>query len=141
MTQVLPLTKIALAASTHRRAVIENLVGHRDAGEVPALMPGLPAGLTPRRTPQTFRRRRLGQPVRRRRPRRVPGVLRQPALQIRHLSLQPNDLGAQPLDNPSLLDHQGRELLVGRPIQVHITQFAAKPPTPTPPEQSPWAEL
>ena len=112
MTQVLPVTKITLAASTHRRTVIDDLIGHRDLSEVPALVAGLAAPLTPRRAPQTFRRRRLGQSVRGRGPRGIPGVLRQPTLQFRHLRLQPGDLGPQRFDPHGLLDHQGGKLLI-----------------------------
>lgn len=102
-------------------------------------MTRLPARPTARRTTQALRGGWLRQPIRGRRPRRIPGVLRKPTLQIRDLRLQPRDLTTQPLDHRSLLNHQRRELPIRRPTQVHITQFAAQPPTPTPPEQSPDA--
>src|SRR5580704_12934370 len=102
-----------------------------------ALMTRLPARLAARRTTQAFRCRRLRKPIGGRRPRRITRVLRKPTLQIGDLRPQPRDLTTQLLDHRGLLGHQHRELLIRRPTQVHITQFAAQPPTPTPPEQSP----
>ncbi|HVC06993.1 MAG TPA: hypothetical protein VND98_05350, partial [Solirubrobacterales bacterium] len=46
------------------------------------------------------------------------------------------DLGPQLLDHRGLLNHQCRKLLIRRPIAVHIIQFAAQRPRPTPSEQS-----
>lgn len=66
--------------------------------QVPAPMALLTARLATRRAPQTFRRR-LGQPIRGRRPRRVPRVLSQPPLQIKNLS-------PERLDHRSLLEDQ-----------------------------------
>ena len=99
-------------------------------------MARLPARFAARGAAQAFRCRRLRKPIRGRRPRRITRVLRKPTLQIGDLRPQPRDLTTQPLDHRSLLGHQHREMLIRRPTQVHITKFAAQPPTPTPPEQS-----
>jgi hypothetical protein len=47
MTQLLTVTKITLAASAHRRAMIDDLIRHSDLSEMPALMTGLTARLAP----------------------------------------------------------------------------------------------
>ena len=97
-----------------------------------------PRKFATRRTPQTLRRR-LREPIRRRRPRRVPRVLRQTPLQLGHLGVQLHDPHPQLLNQSRLLNHQPRELLKRKATRRHRKQFAAQPEVPSPPEQSPWA--
>jgi hypothetical protein len=131
MPDILLIAELALTAGTYQRNVIDDLIGHRDLLQTPTLMALLPARLAPRRTPQTPRRG-LGEPIRRRRPRRIPRVLSQPPLQLNDLRAQPSDLNPELLDHRSLLDHQSGKLPIRRLAARHITTFAASPPPPAP---------
>src|SRR6266545_7419318 len=74
--------------------MLDLLIGDRDRLKPRPLMPRLAALRPPRRPPQTALasiRRRLGQPVRGRRPRRVARVRRKPHTQLSHLGLEPGD--------------------------------------------------
>ena len=140
MPDVVPVIKIALATLAHQWHVIDDLLRHTDLRKMPARMALLPARLATRRTPQTLWRR-LGETIRGRRPRRVAGVLSQAALEIGELCPELSDLRPQALDHTGLLNNQRGELIIRRPTRVHITQFAAQQPTPTPPEQSHYQAL
>jgi len=129
MANIDTVTQITVTSAADPGNVIDDLVGHRDLRQMPAIMAGLAARLAARRAPQALGLR-FGKTIRGRRPRRVAGVLRQPPLQL-------NNLGLKPLDRRRLLNHQSRKLVIRRAAQGHITQFAAANPTPTPPEQSP----
>ena len=73
--------QIAAAARAALGRMPDNLVGALDPLQMMAAVTGLAARLATRRPPQTARHRRLGIPIRRRRPRRVTRVLRQPRTQ------------------------------------------------------------
>ena len=88
--------------------------------------PSWPPRFATRRTPQALRCRWLGQPVRRRRGRRVARVPGQLALQLRDLRLELHDPTMKLRDHRGLLDHQPGELLIRRPPQRHII-FANQP--------------
>jgi hypothetical protein len=136
MPGILPVDEISLAAGAAHRDVINDLIWHRDHLQPPSRMTGLTTRLATRRTPQALLRRRLGQPIRGRRPRRITRVLRQPTLELHHLRLQLSDLALQPPDRRRLLNHERRKLLIGRPPGGHITMFALTDPVPARPEQS-----
>src|ERR1019366_4981839 len=88
----------AAAALAALRLMRHNHVRHRDLGEVMTLATRLPARLTPRPPPLRTRRRRLGQPIRRRRLRRIPRALLQSRLQLRNPRLQHGYLTLQSLN-------------------------------------------
>jgi len=136
MANIDTVTQITVTSAADPGNVIDDLVGHRDLRQMPAIMAGLTPRLAARRAPQALGRR-FGKTIRRRRTRRVAGILRQPPLQLNDLSTKLNDLDPKPLDRRRLLNHQSGKLLIRRTAQGHITQFAAANPTPTPPEQSP----
>jgi hypothetical protein len=136
LAHYLTVGEIATATLALRRDIPDHLIRTLDPLQMTPLVTGLPTRLATRRAAQALRCGRLRQPIQGRQARRIPGVLHKPTLQILDVRLQLNDLSTQLLDDNSLLHHQDRELLVGRTTQVHITQFAAQLPTPTPPEQS-----
>ena len=130
VTQTLP------AAAACRRDMIDDIVRRCDLSQMAALVTRLAAGLAPRRTPQALGRR-LGQSVRRRRPRRVTRVLRKAPRQLGRLGLELNDALLKPLNGRGLLDHKRSELLIRRARERHITTFEDTRIRPAPPEQSP----
>lgn len=134
--------RAAILIEYHR--MDENPIWRRDLRQMPTRMAALPAGLAPRRTPQTLRRRRrrFGQPIRGRRPRRVPRVAAQPSLQPSDLGLQPNDLALR----RSIVAACSTTNAASCPIrrlrrQGHITTFPANGPIPAPPEQLRFAMI
>lgn len=136
MTDILTSRQIRAAARAERRDVINDLVRHRDLLQMPARMAALAARLAARRAAQALRRRRLREPIRRRRPRRVARVLHQPPPQLSDLSPKLDHLDLEPLDRRRLLSHQRSQLLIRREARRHTNRFAAAPPVPAQPEQS-----
>lgn len=124
LTDRLAIGQIPAAAMTCLRHMHDHLVGLLNTLKMTTLMAGLAARLAARPAPQTLRCRRLGQPVRRRRPRGVPRVLRQLPLQI-------SDLGPQLHDQRRLLNNQRLKLLPRQPHKGHTTRFATPPLPPT----------
>jgi hypothetical protein len=112
-----------MTTSTDQRDVIHDTVWDGDLLKMAARMALLAARFAAGGTAQTLDRR-LGQPIRGRRPRRVPRVLRQPPLELSDLDPQLSDLPLKPLDHRGLLHNEHRELLIRRRGPVHITTFA-----------------
>jgi hypothetical protein len=105
--------QVRAAACTGARLVEYHLIGLGDLPQGAALVPGLTAGLAPRPAAQRLRRR-LVQPVGRRRLRRVPRRGGQLPLQLRDLRILLGDPRLQLRDHPLLRGHERYQLLVGR---------------------------
>ena len=134
MPDILASGQISMAALTDRREVIDDLIGRRNRLQMLARVPGLPAPLTTRRPPQSPRRRSR-QPIRRRRPRRVPRIRTQPALELSNLTLELRHAHVKPPDRRSLLNHQLREVPIGRSARRHTAIFDVNTGVPSQPEQ------
>ena len=124
------------AARAARRRVPDDLVRVGDRRQRPAPVTGLPARLTARRAAKAFRRGRLRQPVRRRRPRRVTRVRAQLPLELGNLTLQLRHPNVEPPNRRRLLNDKLRKLLRRRPARGHKNKFDILGEVPSPPEQS-----
>jgi hypothetical protein len=128
------------APPTSGRLMDHHLIGHCDGTQRGTRMPLLATRFTAATPPQRARCG-FGQPFRRGRLGRIPGVLSQPRLKLSHPLRQPSILRPQLLNHPTLSGHQREQLLTRQPIHIGHTPTRSHSTTPVTHRHAPDQQL